>query len=109
LTLLGHQLYDGDFYILGSFLSPGVILISQTDDYFIFSSFLGFLKGVVHPKILPAFSHPQVVPNLIIFLLDTKEDILMNVCCNQTVVFFFLILWKSIVPHPPGLFSTYPV
>jgi len=39
------------------------------------------LKGIVQPKmkILSAFTHPQVVPNL----LNTKEDILKNVV-NQT-------------------------
>ncbi len=40
------------------------------------------LKGIVHPKMkmLP-FTHPQVVPNMYLFvLLNTKEDILKKVC-----------------------------
>jgi len=41
-------------------------------------------------KILPSFTHPQVVPNLYelilysFFLLNTKENIVKDVC-NQTV------------------------
>jgi len=41
----------------------------QTEDTFNFIAFKP-LKGTVHPKILilPSFTHPQVVPNLNVFL-----------------------------------------
>ncbi len=60
-------------------------------------------KDIVHPKWkLSSCTHPQVVPNLYEFLLlNTKEDILKNVCLPNlwwsplTSIMFFFCLFFS--------------
>jgi len=47
----------------------------------------GAFKGIVHPKmkILSSFTHPQVVPNLYVFICSTEhKGRYLEECFNQT-------------------------
>ncbi len=68
------------------------------------------VKGIVHPKmkILSSFTHPQVVPNLYGCVCSAgHKGRYFEECGKQSssgapltnIVFFFLLLWKSMVPQ----------
>ncbi len=44
------------------------------------------LKGTVHPKIRSSFTHPQVVPNLYVYIPDILNKDILKKVCNQTVL-----------------------
>ncbi len=65
------------------------------------------VKGIVQPKmnILSSFTHPQVVPNLCIFLLlNSKEDIFKNV--GNPAGGYWLPWYYLLSMHVNGLCST---
>jgi len=46
-----------------------------------------FVKGILHPKIkvLSSFTHPQVVPNLYLFICSAEhKERYLKECFNQT-------------------------
>ncbi len=73
------------------------------------SVFFFFFKGIVHPKmkILSSFTHPQVVPNLYECLCSAEHKGRYSDECGKqsssgallTSIFFFFLLWKSMVPQ----------